>query len=242
MSDTSKASVDAALASIRDIAGRPSTSRRSPGRRLPGLREVLLRVSGAVAAVLLPFLLMLRVSTSLYVESSANHWVAIAFGLFAAGIVLLLYVLAIGRRMKVKGAFRFATRFIPVLVLSYAAYALLYLSAGNAKTSDVADGYGRLHPILRIAVSTWILADRDALVTDTERRASDYASMGLSPRERSLHYSQPDGYVHAVDLRTIGRSEIRNRFLSAYFKMVGFRTLRHVGTADHLHVSLPVPD
>jgi hypothetical protein len=45
--------------------------------------------------------------------------------------------------------------------------------------------------------------------------------------------------VHAVDLRTIGRAEWKNVLLNWYFRSMGFRTLRHVGTADHLHVSLP---
>jgi len=55
-----------------------------------------------------------------------------------------------------------------------------------------------------------------------------------------LHYPQPDGYVHAIDLRTAGRGFVRNRLVQAYFWSMGFVTLRHVGTADHLHVELPV--
>ena len=47
-----------------------------------------------------------------------------------------------------------------------------------------------------------------------------------------------DGYVYAVDLRTQGRSEIRNWALEWLFQLVGFNTLRHVGTADHLHISI----
>jgi len=64
--------------------------------------------------------------------------------------------------------------------------------------------------------------------------------MGLPPNESSLHFIQDDGYAHAVDLRTVGRSEFRNRMVEAGFKVMGFNTLRHSGTADHLHVSLPV--
>jgi hypothetical protein len=65
--------------------------------------------------------------------------------------------------------------------------------------------------------------------------------MGLPPYERSLHLRQDDGYAHAVDLRTAGRSEWRNFLMRSYYRLMGFRTLRHVGTADHLHVSLPLP-
>jgi len=28
--------------------------------------------------------------------------------------------------------------------------------------------------------------------------------------------------------------------MQLYFHLMGFRTLRHVGTADHLHVELPL--
>jgi len=33
---------------------------------------------------------------------------------------------------------------------------------------------------------------------------------------------------------------VRNRLVQAYFWSMGFATLRHVGTADHLHVELPL--
>ncbi len=75
-------------------------------------------------------------------------------------------------------------------------------------------------------------------MTDTRRTRGDYTSMGLAPLRRSLHYVQEDGYVHAVDLRTAGRDEWRNGLLRGYFAVMGFPTLRHVGTWDHLHVSL----
>jgi hypothetical protein len=34
---------------------------------------------------------------------------------------------------------------------------------------------------------------------------------------------------------------LRNGLVRLYFEALGFRTLRHVGTADHLHVALPLP-
>ena len=74
---------------------------------------------------------------------------------------------------------------------------------------------------------------------DAARKPEDYAAMGLPVYENSLHFEQPDGYVHAVDLRTLGRSAWKNFVMSGYFRLMGFRILRHVGTADHLHVSLP---
>jgi hypothetical protein len=72
------------------------------------------------------------------------------------------------------------------------------------------------------------------------RQPEDYERMGLSTNGASLHYRQADGYAHAVDLRTRGRSPGRNILIRLYFEAMGFDTLRHVGTADHLHVSLLV--
>jgi hypothetical protein len=66
--------------------------------------------------------------------------------------------------------------------------------------------------------------------------------MGLPPAEASLHFEQATGYVHALDLRTRGRPEWRNRAVELGFWALGFHSLRHVGTADHLHLSLRLPE
>ncbi len=123
----------------------------------------------------------------------------------------------------------------------YCGYTLLYLSSVNTKTEDVRRYYTTVHPLLRVALSTAVLFDRDIVVTDTRREADDYTRMGLPTLDNSLHFPQPSGYVHAVDLRTIGRAPWRNLTMVAYFRLLGFRTLRHVGSADHLHVSLAPP-
>jgi hypothetical protein len=124
---------------------------------------------------------------------------------------------------------------------AYCLYALIYLSSLNVKGTELREEYRSLHPLLRLATSTFILVDRDLVITDMERQAQDYERMGLLLYEHSLHFIQEDGYAHAVDLRTVGRSAWRNLLLRAYYGAMGFRTLRHVGTADHLHVSLPLP-
>src|SRR5207249_2314672 len=85
-------------------------------------------------------------------------------------------------------------------------------------------------PLLRVALSTWILVDGDIVITDVARQRADYAAMGMRPADGSLHYVQADGYIHAVDLRTRGRSEVKNRLVQLYFWSVGLGTLRHVGT------------
>ena len=76
---------------------------------------------------------------------------------------------------------------------------------------------------------------------DMSRELDDYARMGLPPLDNSLHFPQSSGYVHAVDLRTVGRPAWKNWTTVVYFRVLGFRTLRHVGSADHLHVSLAPP-
>src|SRR5207237_9745321 len=106
------------------------------------------------------------------------------------------------------------------------------------KSSDVRGYYTTVHPILRVALSTVILFDPDLVITDTRRTAADYPRMGLPVNDRTYHYQQADGWVHAVDLRTHGRGAIKNRLVQLYFWSMGFSTLRHVGTADHLHVQL----
>jgi len=119
-------------------------------------------------------------------------------------------------------------------------YGLLYMSSGNAKDTNTRDDYTSLHPLMRLGASTYFLFDRDAVVTDLERTPADYLAMGLPINETSLHFKLEDRYVHAMDLRTLGRTRTRNALTVAYFRIMGFRSLRHVGSADHLHVSLPV--
>jgi hypothetical protein len=125
------------------------------------------------------------------------------------------------------------------LVLFYCGYALLHLASVNAKSEEVRSYYTSLHPLLRISVSTFTLLDGDLVITDLARTPEDYVTMGLPVYEASLHFRQEDGYVHAMDLRTLDRAAWRNWLMQGYFLLMGMRTLRHVGTADHLHVSLP---
>ena len=125
------------------------------------------------------------------------------------------------------------------IVGCFCLYSLLYLSDSNAKASEVRSEFNSLHPILRVAVSTTILADRTLIITDAKRDLDDYSSMGLPANSRSRHLPQSDGFVHAVDIRTNGHSEFRNTMLEMSYRLMGLKTLRHVGTADHLHIELP---
>src|SRR6185437_13878832 len=98
-----------------------------------------------------------------------------------------------------------ARRFALPFVVAYCGYALIYLSSANAKSERVQAYYTSLHPLLRVALPTLIIADRELVVTDLARGQVDYAAMGLATNDGSLHYVQRDGYAHAVDLRTAGR-------------------------------------
>lgn len=96
----------------------------------------------------------------------------------------------------------------------------------------------QIHPVLRLATSTLIHIDKDLLITDGQRLPEDYKKMGLKSKSQSLHYKQYTGYTHAIDLRTKNRAEWKNQLVRGYFWLMGFRTLRHKGTTDHLHISL----
>lgn len=198
-------------------------------------------VAKVAVIVALPFLLLLRGSVLAWRDGGMPAWLALVLGATLATLVLTAY--AAWLSTKVSGTPGIGTMakwiVIPVVTL-YCGFGVLHLSRDNAKSDEIRAHYRALHPLLRVALHTLILADANALVTDHRRRPADYAQMGLASRPLSRHYRQTDGYVHAVDIRTRGRSAIRNLLLEGYFRAVGLKTLRHVGTADHLHVSLPI--
>jgi hypothetical protein len=193
-----------------------------------------------VALVLaLPFVVLVRMSVFLFHRQDFGSWTALAVAAMAAALLLLLYMVVASIRMGGKGRIPgFLWKGVLMVVAAYCCYALVFLSSANVKTAEVKATFTALNPILRVGVSTLLLADRDAVLTDAARTAEDYTAWGLEVNEASLHLRQPDGYAYAVDLRTQGRPEWRNVLVEVYFQIMGFRTLRHVGTADHLHVSL----
>jgi uncharacterized membrane protein YjfL (UPF0719 family) len=192
----------------------------------------------AVAVVALPFVVYVRASVYLY-RHGAHPWIAILVAaMITSGIVSGLVILIahrFRRRLRVPTVLKWAA--LPI-VFTWCVYAAFYLSRVNVKSNEVRAYYSAVHPILRVALSTIVLVDPDLVVTDMGRVRADYRRMGLPVNERTKHYVQPDGWVHAVDLRTRGRGAIRNRVVQLYFWSMGFSTLRHVGTADHLHVQL----
>lgn len=190
-------------------------------------------------ALVLPFLLLVRLSNWLYLAKEINGWLAVLLSSAVAAVMLAALFVLIGGKIGMRPGLG-TLRATVILLSIYCIYLLLYVSAVNVKSPDLRDTYRHLHPVLRVSLSTFIVLDRQAVITDTERIPEDYASMGLETMNTSFHFEQEDGYVHAVDVRTRDRSIGRNTLTEWYFRLMGFSTLRHTGTADHLHVSLPV--
>lgn len=202
----------------------------------------LLRI---VLIIALPFVVLVRGSVFIYEHGETAVWVALLVSGFLTAGVVTAYAVWLARKLLKKKGRGDRRRIVPVaqwvalpLVIFYCGYSLLYIASVNAKSEPVRAYYRSLHPLMRLAVSTLILVDRDMLITDAGRQPEDYARMGLPANSRTRHYRQKDGWIHAIDLRTSGRGAIKNRGVQLYFWLMGFDTRRHVGTADHLHVEL----
>ena len=195
----------------------------------------------SVSLLVLPFFILIRTAVYLNVNEAWNGWVSLLGGMGACVIFLSILFFILFRKVKNKKTiFQLISSGVSLLVGGFIIYGLLYLSSVNAKSDSVREVYRSLHPILRVAIATTTLADGDLVITDIQRTPEDYIAMGLTPRQSSMHYTQPSGFVHAIDLRTIGHSELRNNTLEWSLKLLGFQTIRHVGTADHLHIALPI--
>ncbi len=192
---------------------------------------------------IMPFFVLIRTSVYLNLTQGYNGWLALIGGILATISLLLLYLFFLFRKVKNKKLLiKYGFAGFGALVAGFCLYGTLYLSSMNAKSREIQSVYRSLHPILRVAVATTTLAEDNLVITDIGRMPKDYGKMGLTALNNSLHYKQADGYVHAIDLRTKGHSEARNYLLQSSLELMGFNLIRHVGTADHLHVSLPMSD
>ena len=194
----------------------------------------------------MPFVFLIRGAVYFHDHYLLSPWVAIGGGIAITVVLLFIYMSFLYGRLTGKlgssGSLKWRSIMALILVLGYSIYGLVFLSGSNVKHAEIQKEYRSLHPILRLSISTILFLDQEMLLTDAKRQPEDYRRMGLKTKKRSLHYPQKNGFVHAVDIRTKGRSEIRNFLLINYFKLMGLNTLRHVGTADHLHISLQSPD
>jgi hypothetical protein len=222
------------------------SSRKSSSSRNSGWK-LLFWPFRIIFALVLPFFLLIRASVFCQQQFELNLWLALGIGGLLTFLLLYYYLgwisrLIWGKKKADKRSPVGKLRVAAVVVAGFCLYGLLYLSARNAKTETIHGQYSTVHPFLRLAVSTLTIFDRDLVITDMSRTHANYNEMDLAPKKNSLHFPQSDGYVHAIDLRTNDRAEWRNSILKGYFWLMGFRTLRHVGTADHLHVSLMIPE
>jgi hypothetical protein len=222
-----------------------SAAKKTPAewRSLAG--EIVLAFLKVALIIVLPFAVLVRGAVFIYEHGNTPVWVAVLTAAVLTGGVITAYAVWLARRFTKRGGRGGRALIVPLakwvalpLVIFYCSYSLLYLASVNAKSPPVRAYYRAVHPLLRLALSTLILVDRDMIITDTGRLPEDYAKMGLPANTRTRHYKQPDGWIHAVDLRTTGRGVIKNRGAQFYFWLMGFDTRRHVGTADHLHIEL----
>ena len=214
--------------------------------RLYLMRQFLYHCTKVILLLVLPFILLIRGAVYLHSTYYWLPWPSILGGILAASLVILFYLSflygRISRRPATWTNWKNRLWVALLVVAGYSLYGIFFLSNKNLKNTELRTEYNSLHPILRLSISTILFADQSLIITDTRRAPEDYRKMGLKSKKHSLHYPQKDGYVYALDIRTRGRSELRNALLRAYFSLMGFRTLRHEGTADHLHVSLKSHD
>ena len=211
---------------------------RSRPRRPRGARGMALAIARVAAVIAIPFLAYVRTAVFVYTHSG-SAWLALIAGALITIAIVAGYCIWFARRFHGRAKAERILRWIALpTAVAWCVYSAVYLARVNTKTDDVHAYYSSVHPILRVALGTVILFDGDLVITDARRVAADYPRMGLPVNERTRHYVQGDGWVHAVDLRTRGHNEVANRLVQVYFWAMGFSTLRHVGTADHLHVQL----
>lgn len=196
-----------------------------------------------ILLIILPFVGLIRLAVYFHVHQNLLPWVCISLAALMTIILLFIYLTffhawvtnyATDTRYTVKRRF-FISAFV---VLLYVIHGIFYISGSNLKTEAIRKEVLKVHPILRLSVSTLMHLDKDLIITDATRQPEDYKKMGLKSINQSLHYKQSTGYAHAFDIRTKNRPEWKNQLVRAYFFVMGFRTLRHTGTADHLHISL----
>ncbi|MDX1940382.1 MAG: hypothetical protein SFU99_07515 [Saprospiraceae bacterium] len=210
------------------------------------VKKFLIRLVQGAILMVLPFMLLIRVAVLMYEHYHFRGWFCLLIGSMISAAILFTYLYYFQERFFAKTLnYRQFQRNYAILlgiVILYCINSTWSVSIANVKEMEVKQEFKNLHPILRLSISTLILFEKDIILTDAERKREDYREMGLPSKKYSLHYEQSSGYAHAVDIRTKGHSWLRNKLIQAYFELMGFNTLIHKGTAEHLHVSLSSVD
>ena len=206
------------------------------------LLRFLFRLLKIALVLILPFVLLVRSAVFVHMNYNPGGYLSLICGIGATVVLLTIYMTFIyemftNRLGRIK-AFKNRMVFGLVILLGFCIQGLFFISTNNMKSSDLYEDISDLHPIGRVALNSVIVFDRDLIITDASRVPEDYRKMRLPTNKNSLHYRQKDGYSYAFDLRTRSRTWLHNMAVEYYFKILGFKTMRHVGTGDHLHVSL----
>ena len=236
--DDALAAIEAAAASARGDRprGRPGQGWGDSGSASFQWRLVRWTLIG-IAALLLPFWVLILGSTIAAEALDIGPWMSLVVAGLATSCLIAVYVWLATRKLGPRPG-KWIPKLSLAVVLAYCVYGLVFMSPQHLKDPEIAETYTSLHPVIRLALSTLVLVDGGAVVTDAARVPEDYAGMGLPVNQRSLHFRQSDGFVYAVDLRTRGRPEWLTALTTLYLRSVGLSVLRHLGTADHLHVYL----
>ena len=204
--------------------------------------STLVRIIKWAIVLTLPFIALIRGAVYFHDSFGYGPWPSLLGGMSITFAILFIYMTVFhGMFATTLGsvkAFKRRAYLAAVLILGYCIHGLFFISTSNLKNEQLHKEVRELHPIIRVAVGTIIILDKDLVVTDAARSRQDYNKMGLPVNERSLHFPQKDGYVYALDLRTRERSHFRNVLLQNYFRLMGFNTLFHDGTGPHLHISM----
>jgi hypothetical protein len=201
-----------------------------------GAKMMVLLVGGLASMIL-----SVRVQLAVLLHYPMADWLAVMAGLLAGGFVLALTAgIALSLRSPKRALVLLVV--LPILLLTAGGLSVTHFPHASFKTDELRSEWYRLHPTLR--VSLWIarIGAGELVLTDVSRRPVDYADMGLSTPSWSQHFYSPrDGYSHAIDLRVQDAGDLRNWARQGVFLALGLKANRHGGTADHLHVSLPLP-
>jgi hypothetical protein len=194
-----------------------------------------------VLGVVTTFVVSVRVQLAILQRYPTADWLALAAGLVTAGLVLFVTVAVACRLRSPRRAMVLVTA-LPILLLTAGCLSVTHFPRSGFKSDELRGEWNRLHPTLRVALWIARLGVGELVLTDVSRMPADYGSMGLPQPKSSRHFFSPwDGYAHAVDLRTRDAGDLRNWARHGVFLALGLRAVRHDGTADHFHVSLPLP-
>lgn len=189
---------------------------------------------GLIAAVLTG----MRAQLMLLARMPDGGWLAAAGGLLVGGLVLAVALATVFTFRSLKGNLLLLGG-VPLLVLIVGGAGIWRFPERHFKDLQTVVEWRQLHPTLRLAVWLVAIEDRSMVLTDIARTPEGYVGMGLEPQRESRHYVGEDGYSRAVDLRVSDAGRLRNWARQGLFLLMGVETVRHVGTADHLHVALP---